>query len=46
VHAAPRAGDVRYSEADISRARKDLGYDPRISFIEGLRRTLEWYQQA
>jgi UDP-glucose 4-epimerase len=40
VHAAPRAGDVRLSRADISRARRDLGYEPRISFVEGLRRTL------
>jgi UDP-glucose 4-epimerase len=45
IHAAPRAGDVRYSQADISRARQDLGYDPRVSFVEGLRRTLEWYQR-
>jgi UDP-glucose 4-epimerase len=40
-----RAGDVRYSQADISRARRDLGYDPDVSFIEGLRRTLQAYQQ-
>ena len=45
VHAAPRAGDVRYSQADISRARRDLGYDPKVSFVEGLRRTLAWYKQ-
>ena len=36
-----RAGDVRYSQADISRARRDLGYEPDVSFHEGLRRTLE-----
>jgi UDP-glucose 4-epimerase len=36
-----RAGDVRHSQADISRARHDLGYDPQVSFAEGLRRTLE-----
>jgi UDP-glucose 4-epimerase len=36
-----RAGDVRHSQADISRARRDLGYDPDVSFIEGLRRTLQ-----
>ncbi len=38
--APPRAGDVRLSEADISRARRDLGYDPQVSFREGLARTL------
>ena len=41
VHAPPRAGDVRFSQADISRARRDLGYEPKVSFVEGLRRTLE-----
>jgi UDP-glucose 4-epimerase len=36
----PRAGDVRHSQADISRARKDLGYHPEVSFVDGLRETL------
>jgi nucleoside-diphosphate-sugar epimerase len=39
----PRAGDVRDSQADITRAREILGYEPIVSFEEGLRRTLEWY---
>jgi nucleoside-diphosphate-sugar epimerase len=43
-HGPPRAGDVRFSQADISRARRDLAYDPPVSFVEGLRRTLEWYR--
>ena len=38
---APRAGDVRDSLADISRARQLLGYDPRTSFREGLARTID-----
>jgi UDP-glucose 4-epimerase len=38
--APPRAGDVRLSQADITRARADLGYDPQVSFREGLARTL------
>jgi UDP-glucose 4-epimerase len=41
VHGPARAGDVRHSQADITRARRDLGYDPKVSFVEGLRRTLE-----
>jgi len=45
-HAPPRAGDVRHSQADISRARRDLGYEPTVSFREGLRRTLEWYKRS
>lgn len=42
-HGPPRKGDVRHSQADISRARKLLGYRPRIGFEEGLRLTLDWY---
>jgi UDP-glucose 4-epimerase len=44
-HAAPRAGDVRYSLADITRTCRDLGYKPDLGFEEGLARTLEWYRQ-
>jgi UDP-glucose 4-epimerase len=39
-----RAGDVRDSLADISRAREMLGYEPAIGFVEGLRRTADWYR--
>jgi UDP-glucose 4-epimerase len=46
IHAAPRAGDVRQSQADISRALRDLHYDPTISFEEGLRRTLEAHRSV
>ena len=41
-----RAGDVRDSQADITRARRALGYEPTVSFEEGLRRTVEWYRAA
>jgi UDP-glucose 4-epimerase len=44
-HLPPRAGDILHSQADISLARKYLGYNPTISFEEGLRRTWEWYKQ-
>src|SRR5262245_31599185 len=40
VYAARRAGDVQGSQADVGRARQDLGYEPRVYFLEGLRRTL------
>jgi nucleoside-diphosphate-sugar epimerase len=39
-----RAGDVRDSQADITKARRILGYEPTVSFEEGLRRTVEWYR--
>ena len=41
--APPRKGDVRHSRADLSRARELLGYEPRVDFSEGLRKTVEWY---
>src|SRR5437660_9660975 len=37
-----RAGDVKHSLADLSRIEKHLGYRPKVSFEEGLRRTVEW----
>lgn len=44
AYAPPRAGDIRDSLADIGRAQKLLGYQPRVDFREGLRRTVEWYR--
>jgi len=38
-----RAGDIRDSQADISLARQVLGYEARVPFEEGLRRTWDWY---
>jgi UDP-glucose 4-epimerase len=43
-HQPARAGDVRHSRADISRARRDLGYEPVVSFEDGLGQTLRWYR--
>ena len=40
----PRDGDIRDSQADISQARELLGYEPQVSFEEGLSRTYEWYR--
>jgi UDP-glucose 4-epimerase len=45
-HKPGRAGDVRHSLADIGAAKKLLGYKPQVSFEEGLRRTVAWYQAA
>ena len=46
VYQEVRTGDIRESLADISRARKLLGYEPTVEFGEGLRRTVEWYQTS
>ncbi|MCX7017759.1 MAG: SDR family oxidoreductase [Candidatus Sumerlaeota bacterium] len=45
VYAPPRAGDVKHSLADISRARQLIQYEVSIDFTEGLRRTVEWYRK-
>jgi nucleoside-diphosphate-sugar epimerase len=39
-----RAGDVRDSQADITKARRILGYEPTVSFEQGLARTIAWYR--
>jgi UDP-glucose 4-epimerase len=44
-HGPARAGDVRHSRADISRARRELGYEPTVAFEDGLAQTLRWYRQ-
>ena len=43
-HEPERAGDIKHSYADISAARRGLGYTAAVSFAEGLRRTLDWYR--
>jgi UDP-glucose 4-epimerase len=45
-YAPPRAGDVRHSTADISLARTTLGYEPRVSLEDGLRRMIAWLRTA
>ncbi len=47
IHAeytAPRAGDVRDSLADITKAKAILGFEPKFSMAEGLVRTFKWYE--
>ena len=41
-HVAPRPGDIRHSLADISRAAELLGYEPKVTWEEGLRPTIEY----
>jgi UDP-glucose 4-epimerase len=46
VHKSERAGDIRHSRADITRARRDLGFEATVSFEDGLERTLQWYRES
>jgi nucleoside-diphosphate-sugar epimerase len=44
-HEPRRPGDVLHSQASIARAGQVLGYRPTVSLVEGLRRTVAWYQE-
>ncbi len=46
VYAPARRGDVRDSQADISKARRLLGYQPTVGFEEGLKKTVDWYRTS
>jgi nucleoside-diphosphate-sugar epimerase len=46
IYGSERGGDIKHSLADISLAEKYLGYKPKVSFEEGLRRTVDWYRSA
>jgi len=41
-----RAGDIKHSLADISKAVAALGYKPTVNFQQGLRRTVDWYRES
>lgn len=45
IHGPERSGDVRHSEADISKIKELLGYNPRISFSKGLESIYRWYEE-
>jgi len=46
VYEAARAGDVRHSVADVSKARDILEYTPAVSLDEGLERVLAWFRET
>jgi nucleoside-diphosphate-sugar epimerase len=43
VDAPWRQGDVMHTQADISRASEELGYEPLVRFWDGLEKTIEWW---
>jgi UDP-glucose 4-epimerase len=43
-YAQARPGDVRHSQAEITKARRILGYEPKVDLLLGLRRTVEWFR--
>jgi len=46
IYKEARQGDVRHSQADISKAEKMLGYRPTVGLEEGLRHTVDWFRQS
>ena len=44
IHGPARVGEARHSQADISRARAVLGYEPEVTLEDGLRQTLDWFR--
>jgi UDP-glucose 4-epimerase len=44
-HGPPRPGDVRHSVLDSSKARKDLGWTPRVELAEGMQRTADFFRE-
>ena len=45
VFGPERPGDIRHSNADISRAKAELGYDPEWSFDRGIQAAIDWYRE-
>jgi UDP-N-acetylglucosamine 4-epimerase len=45
IYGSVRAGDIRDSNADITKAREKLGYDPQFNFASGIKLAIEWYKE-
>ena len=45
IYGPDRAGDIKHSNADVSKAVKNLGYEPKYNFKEGIRLAIDWYKE-
>jgi len=45
TYAPPRPGDIKHSLADVSRAKKLIGYESLVSFEQGIKKAIGWYQE-
>lgn len=45
IYAPPRTGDIRHSLADVSKAKQLIGYETTVSFEEGIRKAIDWYEE-
>lgn len=45
IYDPPRVGDIKHSLADISKAKEVIGYEPKVTFEDGIRKAIGWYQE-
>jgi UDP-glucose 4-epimerase len=45
IYAPPRPGDIKHSLADVSLAKKIIGYEPFVNFEEGIAKAINWYRE-
>jgi len=45
IYADPRPGDILHSTADVDKSRRVLGFEPRVTFLDGLKATVDWYRK-
>jgi len=46
IYTDPRPGDVKHSLADITLAKKTIGFEPVVPFAEGLQKSIDWYRNS
>jgi len=45
VYVSQRSGDIKHSKASIKKAKKIIGFEPKVCFNKGLRETIQWYKK-
>lgn len=45
AYAPPRPGDIKHSLADVKKAKELIGYEPLVSFEEGIAKAIDWYKE-
>ncbi|MEK7103896.1 MAG: NAD-dependent epimerase/dehydratase family protein, partial [Patescibacteria group bacterium] len=44
IYGPERPGDIRHTQADVSLAKELLGWEPKMDFVEGVKQTIEWFE--
>lgn len=45
MYVPPRQGDIKHSLADVTKAKEFIGYEPKVSFEEGISKAIGWYKE-